>query len=210
MVKKNAGLFKISLFVVALFAFLLPVNLQADDDNGNSSLVPSGGEGKRLVIAEYSDFQCSYCARVQPAIKKVMENYGDRVELVFMQFPLTGIHPNALISAKASLAALKQEKFWELHDMMFANQKNLSENYLISYAEKIGLDVEQFKKDLNDKDIEAKVMEDIAQGKKLGITGTPTFFIGDTKLVGAVPYEKLSGEIEKKLAELPNYKKKAN
>ncbi|RMF95585.1 MAG: hypothetical protein D6734_05320 [Candidatus Schekmanbacteria bacterium] len=205
---KSKGFIKIISLIAFSFLMFSSTFIMADDKNSNTSLIPTKGEGNRLVVVEYSDFQCYYCAKVQPAVKKILDNYKDKIKLVFMQYPLTGIHPNALIAAKASLAAQKQGKFWELHDLMFKNQRNLSEKDLIKYAEKIGLDVELFKKDLKDKKIEAKVMADIAQGRKLGIRGTPTFFIGDTKIVGAVPYEKLSSVIEAKLKSLPKYKKK--
>ncbi len=196
MIRKSAVMIYLPLFIILFFACATTKPLKAGEKKAEAPVVE---KKKKLVIKEYSDFQCYYCGRVQPTIKKILADYGDKVEIIFKQFPLTGIHPNALIAAKASIAAKNQGKFWELHDMMFQNQQRLAENYLIGYAKKIGLDMERFKADLGNAATEAMVMADMAEGRKLGIRGTPTFIIGETKVVGAVPYEKLKSAIEKEL-----------
>lgn len=154
---------------------------------------PNGHAKVRIV--EYSDFQCPYCARVVPTIGKIKETYGDDVEVIFKQFPL-GFHNYAKKAAEASECARDQDKFWEYHDKLFENQNKLDEKSLTEYAGELGLDTNAFNKCLDSGSKTAKVETDFEEGKSLGVTGTPSFFINGQKVVGAQPYEKFAEIID--------------
>ncbi len=162
------------------------------------------GDAEALVtIVEYSDFQCPYCSRFTATIEEVMADYPTDVKVVFKQFPLEQIHPNAMLAAKAALAANAQGVGWELHDKMFANAKSLDRASIEKFAEEAGVaDMEAFKAALDDKETEKAVRDDIASGRKMGVGGTPTAFINGRPLQGRSPEQiKEVIEEEKKLAE---------
>ncbi|GFP20213.1 hypothetical protein HKBW3S42_00021 [Candidatus Hakubella thermalkaliphila] len=159
-----------------------------------------GAEQAKVVIIEFSDFQCSFCAKVQPTLDRVLEIYGDRVRLIYRHFPLTKIHPYALKAAVAAEAAGSQGKFWEMHDKLYQNQEKLTVNDLRKYAQELGLDMERFDKDLDSPQLEEKVLQDKADGLKAGVKGTPVFFINGTYISGNQPFEKFKEMIEAELA----------
>ena len=137
-----------------------------------------------VVIVEWSDFQCPYCARATPPLKEVQKKYGDdKVKLVFKHFPLS-FHKGAKPAAIASLAAADQGKFWEFHDVLFKNQRALEESKMNGYAADAGLNVEQFKKDMaeNKSKYTKAVDADFRQGQSVGVRGTPTLYIGGKKV----------------------------
>lgn len=158
-----------------------------------------GPEDAPVTIVEFSDFECPFCSRVVPTLEQVKENYGDQVRLVFKQFPLRQIHPNAQKAAEASLCAHDQGKFWEMHDAMFANQKNLSVPALKSQAEGLGLDAGQFAECLDSGRYAEVVQEDLEQGSAAGVSGTPALFVNGRFLSGAVPYEQIAQVIDDEL-----------
>ena len=138
---------------------------------------PVSMEGKaKIDIVEFSDFQCPFCKRVEPTIKRVKDEYGDDVRVVFKHMPLS-IHPQAKGAHAAAEAAHKQGKFWEMHDLIFENQRQLNDDAYLSYAKSIGLDIEQFQKDAKSSVVLSKIEADTAEAGKLGVTGTPAFFI---------------------------------
>ena len=136
-----------------------------------------------VAIVEFSDFQCPYCASLQPLLAALLEKYPGRVKLVYKHFPLD-FHQNARPAALASIAAGEQGKFWELHDLLFENQKALDAAGIESYAQRLGLDVERFKRDLADKRAayEERVETDLAQGREAGVRGTPTVYVAGRKV----------------------------
>ncbi|RMH21562.1 MAG: DsbA family protein [Acidobacteria bacterium] len=159
-----------------------------------------GPDGAPVTIVEFSDFECPYCQRVVPALEKVSEAYGDKVRIVFRQFPLTAIHPNAQRAGEASLCAHEQGKFWQLHDAMFADQSKLAGDGLQALAAGIeGLDLEAFASCLESGTYAAQVERDLAEGRAAGVTGTPAFFINGRFLNGAQTFEKLSEIIDDEL-----------
>ena len=153
-----------------------------------------------VTIVEFSDFECPFCSRVEPTLAQVRETYGDKVRLVFKQFPLTNIHSRAQKAAEASLCAQDQGKFWELHDAMFGDQENLEVADLEAKAKKLGLDTAAFKQCLESGSKAAAVTEDVRQGSVAGVAGTPALFVNGQLLSGAVPYEKLAQTIDQELA----------
>lgn len=152
-----------------------------------------------VTIIEFASFACPFSARVRPAIEKVKETYGDQVRLVFRQFPLA-LFPNSLKAAEASLCAHDQGKFWEMHDAMFGDNKNLRIAGLKRKAEAIeGVNAEQFGECLDSGKYEEQVQADLADGSAARVSGTPTFFINGRLLSGAQPYEGFANVIDEEL-----------
>lgn len=159
-----------------------------------------GPDGAQVTIIEFSDFECPFCNRVNPAIQKVLETYGDKVQIVFRQYPLD-IHKNARKAGEASLCADEQGKFWEMHDGMFDNQKNLGVDGLKSIAASVeGIDVPAFNKCLESGRHAETVQRDLIEGATAGVNSTPAFFINGRYLSGAQPFESFSKIIDEELA----------
>jgi protein-disulfide isomerase len=152
---------------------------------GNSPF--KGAEDAKVVITEFSDFQCPFCARATPLLDQMVKEYPQDVKLVFKQFPLTSIHPLAMGAAKASLAAAKQGKFWEMHDELFANSRALQPDKLKEYAEKLGLDVAKFEADMKLPEIDQQVRNEMKQAASAQVTGTPTIFVNGKRLMNRSP-----------------------
>lgn len=137
-----------------------------------------------LVIVEYGDYQCPYCGAAYPVLKELMKEYGSQVKFVFRNFPLSEMHQYARAAAIAAEAADLQGKFWEMHDAIYENQQNLDELYLFKLAENIGLNIAQFKEDIQKTELEEKVDSDFESGIMSGVNGTPSFFINGNKFNG--------------------------
>jgi protein-disulfide isomerase len=160
-----------------------------------------GGKNAPITIVEFSDFQCPFCGRVNPTLKQVQDKYGDKVKIVFKQNPLS-FHKDAPLAAEATLAAHAQGKFWPMHDLLFKNQRALKRPELEKYAQEIGLNLEKFKADLDSHKFKAQVDGDIAEARKHGATGTPSFFINGRKLRGAQPFPSFERVIEEELKKI--------
>ena len=158
-----------------------------------------GPDNAKVTIVEYTDFQCPFCARVQPTLTKILEKYPQDVRKVFKQHPLS-FHKDAPLASEASLAAGAQGKFWEMKEILFNNQKKLKEENLMQYAQELGLDMEQFKSDLSTHKYKAQVDREIAEAVKLGATGTPAFFVNGRYLSGAKPLEAFVKVIDEELS----------
>jgi protein-disulfide isomerase len=140
-----------------------------------------------VVLEEYGDYQCPPCGQLYPELQEIEKEYGHQVQIVFHHFPLSKIHKNALMAAHAAEAARNQNKFWEMHDRLYRNQKEWSEledpkPVFISYAKQLGLKVDQFTNDLGSNLIDQRISADMQRGASLGVTGTPTVFL-DSRLV---------------------------
>ena len=159
-----------------------------------------GNTHAAIELVEYGDYQCPYCGRAYPIIKTIQERFGKDLKFVFRNFPLSEIHPHAKLAAIASEAAAKQGKFWEMHDIIFENQTNLITSSLIEYAKLIGLNVEQFRKDLHDDELIQKVESDFESGLRSGVNGTPGFFINGEKYNGNWDEETFETYIQGKLS----------
>jgi len=158
-----------------------------------------GPDNAKVTIVEYTDFQCPFCARVQPTLTKILEKYPQDVRKVFKQHPLS-FHKDAPLAAEASLAAGAQGKFWEMKEVLFNNQKQLKEENLIQYAQELGLDLEQFKSDLTTHKYKEQVDRETEEAVKLGATGTPAFFVNGRYLSGAKPLESFVEVIDEELS----------
>ncbi|MCB9789276.1 MAG: thioredoxin domain-containing protein [Deltaproteobacteria bacterium] len=153
----------------------------------------------KVHIIEFSDFQCPFCGRVNPTIKQIEETYPDTVRVTFLHNPLP-FHKDAQPAALAAAAAGKQGKFFEMHDKLFENQRALKPEDLEKYATEIGLDVEQFKKDIADPEVAKFVENNRLISNAVGATGTPAFFINGQSLKGAQPFEKFKEVIDAEIA----------
>jgi protein-disulfide isomerase len=159
-----------------------------------------GGAKAPVTIIEFSDYQCPFCKRAEDSVDQVMKTYGDKVRLVFRDYPLP-FHPQARPAAEAANCANAQGKFWEYHGKLFANQSALAADNLKSYAKDLGLDTAKFDQCLDgDKAVKLAIDKDIADGGKVGVNGTPAFFINGRMLSGAQPFEKFKEVIDEELA----------
>ena len=142
-----------------------------------------GNPDAPVAMVEFSDFQCPFCARVQPTLKAMLEKYPDKLKLVYKHFPLS-FHREARPAAIATMAAQEQGKFWEMHDKLFENQRALAPANFEKYAEEIGLDVAKFKADYESKQAEydKRVTADMQLGQKSAVRGTPSLYIGGKKV----------------------------
>lgn len=163
----------------------------ASENSGNIADHVFGNATSKVVFVEYGDFQCPGCGSAHPTVKAVTEKYKDQVAFVFRNFPLTQIHPNARAAAAAVETAGKQGKYWEMHNLMFETQSEWSDasssergNLFAGYAEQIGLDGDAFTTMLSDEStsINRKINFDIAIGRKLNVSSTPTFYLNGSKL----------------------------
>ena len=135
-----------------------------------------------VTIYEFSDFQCPHCKMAAPELKKLVEESNGKVKLIFKQYPLP-MHPKAREASKATIAAHKQGKFWEMHDLLFENQDRLQTANLDDYAEKIGLDMKRFRADMKSKDADKKIDADLAEGNAVGVDSTPSIYVNNRRFV---------------------------
>jgi protein-disulfide isomerase len=146
---------------------------------GNSPV--KGPKDAKVVITEFSDYQCPFCTQADTLIEQVLvANPG--VALVYKQFPLTSIHPNAMPAAKAAIAAGKQGKYWEMHKILFQNQRALGADQLKEYAKQIGLDVPKWEKDMNSPEVTEQISVEMKEAQAAEVRGTPTIFVNGKRL----------------------------
>ena len=136
-----------------------------------------GPQRAPVVIVEYGDFECPSCKNAAPAVKMLLEHYPEEVRYVFRHFPLEVPHPRALAAAEAAECAGEQGKFWEMHDLLFANQTHLDAKHLRAYAERLEIDVAQYTAEMDDHVYLQRIREHIDGGKRSRVRGTPGFFV---------------------------------
>jgi protein-disulfide isomerase len=153
-----------------------------------------------VTIVEFSDFQCPFCIKVEPTMKEILKKYDGRVKLAYRDFPLLEVHPRAEKAAEAARCAAEQGKFWEFHDALFANQSKLSDADLISDARSLGLEEQPFQSCLASERFKTKIEADLQDGAKVGIAGTPGFFVNGVFLSGAQPQAEFEKIIDAALA----------
>lgn len=180
----------IGIIVVVLFGgSFWYASSSAEKNNEGITFEPhvKGNPDASVVLVEYSDFQCPACAAFQPVVEDVLAQYGDSLRFEYKHFPLP-IHPLAEPAARAAEAAGQQDKFFEFHDLLFANQLSWSNSVnpvvpFVQYAEELELDIDLFKRHYNASLIRERVREDLAESRQLGLTGTPTFFLNGERMV---------------------------
>jgi protein-disulfide isomerase len=169
------------------------VDVSVDDDAARG-----GGATAPVTIVEFSDFQCPYCSRAEGVVDEVMKKYGNKVRLVYRDYPLS-FHPNAENAAMASECAKEQSKYWEMHKAMFDNQAKLASTDLVETAGTLGMDKDKFKTCLDSGKFRTEVQKDFQDGQKAGVSGTPTFFINGVMIVGARDIASFSDIIDREL-----------
>ena len=215
------GLMKIggaAILVIGAF-FLFKYGFSSDSDATgpiNSALTDvteqdwvKGSADAPVTLVEYTDFQCPACGAYYPIVKQLIDEKSDQLRLVVRQYPLIQIHKNALTGARASEAAGKQGKFWEMYDLLFTNQAEWSnaddpmKSIIPSYAGRIGLDIERFRKDMTDQAIDDKITHDRKTGDDLKITGTPSFFLNgkQVELKNIRSFDDFKKIVEKAIAD---------
>ncbi|MGC9503613.1 DsbA family protein [Baaleninema sp.] len=159
-----------------------------------------GAESREIVMVEFSDFQCPFCAKAHETVNEFMAQYGDRVTLVYKHLPLVSIHPQALPASQAAWAAQQQGQFWEYYDALFENQDRLGEELYVEIATDLGLDLAQFDRDRNSDESLQAIQADLELADELGLNGTPAFFINGEGLSGAVDLAEFEAVLDRVVA----------
>ena len=173
-------------------ALTLPVAEDRDHIQGTTEAA--------VTLVEYGDYECPYCGAAYPIIKEVQSRMGERLRFVFRNFPITTSHPHAEQAAETAEAAATQDKFWEMHDLLYENQKRLRDPDLRDYAERLALDVERFDKELAEHVHAARVREDFMSGVRSGVNGTPTFYINGARHDDSYDVETMLAALERAAA----------
>ena len=173
----------------------LALMISAINDNENIK----GDKEAKATLIEYSDFQCPACGSYYPILKKVSEDLGAQVKFAYRHFPLPQ-HKNAKLAATVAEAAGKQGKFWEMHDLIFQNQSDWSEDknaavIFAKYAQDLQLDLAKFQTDIADEEIKAKIENDYKSGVKAGVNSTPSFFLNGKKINNPRNYDEFKNAI---------------
>jgi len=150
-----------------------------------------------VTLVEYGDYQCPYCGAAYPIVKEIQQRMGETLRFVFRNFPITTSHPHAEQAAEAAEAAAVQGKFWEMHDVLYENQKRLDDRALHTYAEELGLDVERFDRELVEHVHAARVREDFMSGVHSGVNGTPSFYINGVRHDDSYDFDTLLATLER-------------
>src|SRR5438067_210371 len=173
-------------------------------ESGTASLTPpvsqrdhqQGPETAPVTVVEYGDYECPYCGEAYPIVKEIQLRLGERLRFVFRNFPLKEAHPHAQHAAEAAEAAAGQGKFWEMHDTLYEHQEALPDRQLEEYAAAVGLDVEQFDRDMEGQVYRERVRADFMSGVRSGVNGTPSFFINGRRHDDSYDLETLLAAIE--------------
>jgi protein-disulfide isomerase len=161
-----------------------------------------------VTIVEFSDFECPFCKRAHPTLTQLFEKYAGKVKLVYRDFPLESIHPQARRAAEAARCAQDQGKFWDYYDTLFTESPKLALDDLKRYAAQVGIDVNKFDECLSGGVHKTAVQEDIDEGTRLGVSGTPAFFVNGRPLSGAQPIEAFARIIEEELTRISSLQSK--
>ena len=173
-------------------ALTLPVTEDRDHIQGPADAA--------VTLVQYGDYECPYCGAAYPIIKEVQSRMGERLRFVFRNFPIATSHPHAERAAETAEAAAAQGRFWQMHDLLYENQRRLRDPDLRDYAERLALDVERFDKELADHVHAARVREDFMSGVRSGVNGTPTFYINGTRHDDSYEVETMVAALERAAA----------
>ena len=152
-----------------------------------------------VTLVEYGDYQCPHCGAAFPIVKQIQKAFVKNLRFAFRHFPLSNVHEYAFLAAIAAEAAGRQQKFWEMHDMIFERQSLLNEYAFLEFAKEVGLKIPVFKMDLQDPKLSEKVEADFESGVRSGVNGTPSFFINGNKHDGPFDYATLASAVQEKM-----------
>jgi protein-disulfide isomerase len=159
-----------------------------------------GPADARVTLVEYGDYECPYCGAAYPIVKELQARMGERLRFVFRNFPITTSHPHAEQAAEAAEGAAAQHRFWEMHDLLYENQRRLRDQDLHAYADQLGLDVDRFDKELAEHVHAPRVREDFMSGVRSGVNGTPSFYVNGTRHDDSYDFETLLAALERAAA----------
>jgi protein-disulfide isomerase len=158
-----------------------------------------GNPNAPITLVEYGDYECPVCGSAYPIVKRIQQDFGDKLRLVFRNFPLVEQHPHAELAAETAEFAAIHKRFWEAHDLLYENQDHLDLPFMIELAEGLKLPVSEYREALENRTFEAKVRTDFLGGVRSGVNGTPTFFINGQRHNGSFYYEDLAHAISQAL-----------
>lgn len=174
----------------------------ASEQNGNIGDHTKGSDQNKVILVEYGDYQCPSCSQAFAGVNTLMSDYSNDVTFVFRNFPLTSIHPNAKAASAVAEAAGLQGKFWEMHDMLYENQDDWSSldstqrtDMFKQYATTLELNVDTFTTDLSSKAIAKKINFDMAMGKAVNVSATPSFFLNGEELDKETSSKLVQGDL---------------
>jgi len=144
-----------------------------------------------ISLVEYGDYECPYTGHAFPIVKEITRRLGDTICFVFRNFPLNEIHPHAQHAAEAAEAAAAQDKFWQMHNYLFEHQNILDDSHISEYAQKVGLDIKRFEKEISEHIYAPIIKDSLINGIKSGVEGTPTFFLNGIRYEGSWDLETL-------------------
>jgi protein-disulfide isomerase len=150
-----------------------------------------------VTLVEYGDYECPYCGAAYPIVKEVQARLGQQLRFVVRNFPISTSHPHAEHAAEAAEAAAAQDRFWEMHDLLYENQQHLGDQDLHTDADRLGLDVARFDRELAEHVHAARVHEDFLSGVRSGVNGTPGFYINGTRHDDSFDIETLLTAVER-------------
>ena len=153
-----------------------------------------------VTLLEYGDYECPYCGAAYPIIKEVQARMGERLRFAFRNFPISTSHPHAEQAAEAGEAAAAQGRFWQMHDLLYENQRRLGDQDLRGYADSLGLELERFDRELAEHVHAARVREDFMSGVRSGVNGTPTFYVNGARHDESYDVETLIAALDRAAA----------
>jgi protein-disulfide isomerase len=201
----------VGVIVLVIAGLVMLVNAPSSPSTQTANVAPvsekdiTNGESKaKVTLIEYSDFQCPACAAYHPVVTQLLTEYKGKIFFVYRMFPLTNIHPNAKISAQAAYAAYKQNKFFEISDLLFNNQKDWQaqpdpRGIFMDYAKTLKLDAKKFQDDMNSNEAKKYVEDSGNQATSEGINSTPTFIVNGAKISNPASYEEFKKIIDNEL-----------
>lgn len=155
-----------------------------------------GDKNAQITLVEYGDYECPYCGMAYPIVKRIQKHFGNRLRFVCRNFPLTESHPHAVIAAMTAEFASTDQKFWEMHDLLYENQDALDIPDLLGYASKLDLSAEDLQAAIENESFASKIQSDFMSGVRSGVNGTPSFYINGNRHNGSFEYEDLLNAIE--------------
>ncbi len=207
----SKGFWGVIAAIVVVFIGIYLINSNKSDSTTKSTSTSAAtnhtlGKGTSgVTLQEFGDYQCPACSQYHPILKQVVAKYGDAIKFQFSNFPLTSIHPNAFAAARAAEAAGKQNKFWEMHDLLYETQQQWAPGsdptpIFDQMAKQLGLDEVKFKKDYASSEVNSAINADMAKGNQLKVTGTPAFFINGKSIEVKPTVESISKAIDEAIA----------